>query len=391
MSLKLGQGDRKIILIAGGVFLLVVTLSFIFTRGSGSTDEVTSTYSAGSSGAKAAYLLLKASGYNVERWENSLSDLPDPVGKTLVLAEPEGSPTAEERRNLTQFIENGGRVIATGVFAGYFLPKNGAERDPFGESAWRKLSAQSPSPITRATLEITMAPAAQWNSHTFAVPLYGDGENQRVVKYTLGRGEVIWWASATPLTNAGLKEPGNLEFFLACMGEPNGRQILWDEYFHGYRRSLVASAGRTPLKWMFLQLALFTLAILMTYSRRSGPVCIPPAEARLSPLEFVRTLGALYEQAGAAPVAVDVSYHRFRYWLTRRLGMAGNASVEEIERAVRERWDFQDPHFGEILHACESVPYQSDLKPRAALKLVQSLDDFAVKLKLFRITGKEKN
>jgi hypothetical protein len=99
----------------------------------------------------------------------------------------------------------------------------------------------------------------------------------------------------------------------------------------------------------------------------------------------------LYEQADAAPVAVDVSYHRFRYWLTRRLGMAGNASIEEMERAVRERWDFKDPHFAETLRACESVLYQSDLKPGIALKLVQSLDDFAAKLKLFRITGKEKN
>jgi hypothetical protein len=46
-----------------------------------------------------------------------------------------------------------------------------------------------------------------------AYPLYGDGDRTVVVKYPFGRGEVLWWASATPLTNAGLKEPGNLEFF----------------------------------------------------------------------------------------------------------------------------------------------------------------------------------
>ncbi len=48
---------------------------------------------------------------------------------------------------------------------------------------------------------------------------------------------------------------------------------------------------RTPgVKWIFWQLALFILAILATYSRRSGPISIPANEARLSPLEFVRTL-----------------------------------------------------------------------------------------------------
>jgi Domain of unknown function (DUF4350) len=391
MSLKLSRGDRKIVLIAGGVFLLIVTVSFIFAKGSGPNDEVPSTYSTGSGGAKAAYLLLKASGYGVQRWEDSLRDLPDPEGKTLVLAAPEGSPTMEERKKLGQFIENGGRVIATGVYAGFFLPADGAAPDPFGGTTWKKLSAQSPSAITRAAPEITLVPEAHWRTSTFAVPLYGDGEKQRVVKYKMGKGEVIWWASATPLTNAGLKERGNLEFFLACVGEAKDRQVLWDEYFHGYRRSLADSVERSPLKWMFWQLALFTLAILLTYSRRSGPVCAPASQARLSPLEFVRTLGSLYQQAHAASVAVDISYHRFRYWLTRRLGMASNASVEEMERAIRERWNFQDAHFGETLHACESAPYEPELKPRAALRLVQSLDDYAVKLKLFGISGKEKD
>ncbi|HTF42444.1 MAG TPA: hypothetical protein VK641_01030 [Terriglobales bacterium] len=253
------------------------------------------------------------------------------------------------------------------------------------------MTAQSPSALTRAIPEITMLPEAQWKSDAYAMPLFGDGDKQRVVKYRLGKGEVIWWASATPLTNAGLKEPGNLEFFLACVGEAREQQVLWDEYFHGYRRSLQASAERTPWKWIFCQLALLVLAVLITHSRRSGPVAIPPPETRLSPLEFVRTLGALYQQARAAPVAVEISYHRFRFWLTRRLGMASNASIEEIERAVRDRWDYGDAHFSETLHACESVPYQSDLKPGTALRLVQSLEDLAVQFKLFPSAGKEKN
>ena len=391
MSLELSRGDRKIVLIAGGVFLLITAASFLFARGSSSSDEVPSTYSTGSSGAKAAYLLLQKSGYRVQRWEDSFADLPDPVGKTLVLAAPEGSPTGEERRKLTEFIENGGTLIATGVFAGFFLSANQSEPDPFAGSTWKRLPALSPSGITRAAPEISMLADANWKPGLFAIPLYGDHGKQRVVKYRMGKGQVIWWASATPLTNAGLKEQGNLEFFLACVGEPKQGEILWDEYFHGYRRSLAASAERTPLKWLFLQLALFTLAILLTYARRSGPVCMPAVEARLSPLEFVRTLGSLYRQAGAAPVAVDISYQRFRYWLTRRLGIAGNASVGEMESAVRERWDFKVPHFAETLQACESAAYEPELKPGVALRLVQTLEDYAVKLKLFRISGKEKD
>ena len=105
----------------------------------------------------------------------------------------------------------------------------------------------------------------------------------------------------------------------------------------------------------------------------------------------MRTLGALYQQADAASAAVDISYHRFRYWLTRRLGIGSDASVDELERAVRERWNFQDAGFNATLRDCESAAYDNTMKPRAALQLVKALDDYAVKLKLLPTFGQEKN
>jgi uncharacterized protein DUF4350 len=391
LPIQLSTGDRKLFLIAGGMFLLLVATALILAKGPDSTDEIPTTYSVGSGGAKAAYLLLKASGSTVERWEQPPSELPEAAGAMLILAEPSDAPTTEERNRLRQFVENGGNIIATGTFVGLFLPESGIVPDPLSGMTWKKLTALSPSSITHAASQITLAPQAYWKPDSFAVPLYGDGAKQMVVKYRFGKGEVIWWASATPLTNAGLKEPGNLEFLLACIGSDPQTRILWDEYFHGYRRSLTASIQSSPVKWIFLQFALFSLAILLTYSRRSGPISVPAGEIRLSPLEFVRTLGALYKQANAASVAVDVSYRRFRYWLTRRLGMASNASVDELERAIRERWNFQDANFSATLRDCESAPYDNTLKPRAALQLVRSLDDYAAKLKLFSTSGKEKN
>jgi hypothetical protein len=281
-------------------------------------------------------------------------------------------------------------MLAAGPFVGLFLPESGIVPDPLAGMTWKKLSARSPTSITRAAPEITLAPQAYWRSESFAVPLYGDGDKPMVVKYVFGKGEVLWWASATPLTNAGLKEPGNLEFFLACVGGEPPTRILWDEYFHGYRQSLAASIKHSPVKWIFLQFALFAVAILLTYSRRSGPISIPAREVRLSPLEFVRTLGSLYKQANAASVAVNISYRRFRYWLTRRLGLASNASVDELERAIRERWGFEDANFNATLQACESAPYDSTIKPHTALHLVRTLDDYATQLKLFPTSSKEK-
>ena len=219
------------------------------------------------------------------------------------------------------------------------------------------------------------------------------------MKYPFGRGEVLWWASATPLTNAGLKETGNLDFFLACLGQSNAgdqnNEILWDEYIHGYRQTLAGSIAHSPVKWLFAQLFLLAAVIIATFSRRSGPTSVPTTEVRLSPIEFVQTLGGLYERAGTASIVLDICYRRFRYWLTRRLGVAGNTSSEGLASAIRNRWDFSDGSFANdrliaTLRSCEAASSNPFLQAPAALQLVQELDGYAVQLKLFQGARKEK-
>ena len=389
MPLNVDPRDRKLLLGAACVFVLLIAGAMVFGGEGGVKSGTPSSYSTASGGAKAAYLLLSRAGYKVERWERPLNQLPQAMGKTLILAEPSEAPTRDEREGLKTFISEGGHVIATGMFAGTYLPANESVPDFLGGGTWKKVSARSPSDITRAAPEIVLAQQARWSSFSAAYPLYGDQDNTLVVKYPYGRGEVLWWASATPLTNAGLKEHGNLEFFLACLGDAKGG-ILWDEYIHGYRQTLASSIAHSPVKWLALQLMLLGLAVLATFSRRSGPICKPASEVRLSPIEFVQTLGGLYEHAGTASIAVDICYQRFRYWLTRRLGVASNISVEDLELAVRDRWAFVDDHFVTVLRRCESARIDPYLHAPVALHLVQELDEYAAHLKLFQGARKEK-
>jgi Domain of unknown function (DUF4350) len=391
MSGSLTRGDRKLLLAAGAASLLLIALSVTLGSAGGDTTESATTYSAGSGGAKAVYLLLHAARYSVKRWEQSPRDLPSDANATLILADPQGAPTIDEQSALRRFIERGGRVIATGVSGAFFLPEHRVAPDPIAGMTWRRMSSRSPSFITRAAPDITLAPKAYWEGDASALPLYGDVDDVakvRVIKADVGKGEVIWWASATPLTNAGLREPGNLEFVLACIGDAH-RQILWDEYFHGHYRSLSASLMDSPFAWITLPFTLAAAAVLLTYSRRSGPIVAPAAESRLSPLEFVRTLGYLYQRAGAASVAVDISYQRFRYRLTRRAGITSAASVVDLERAVRARTGLDDQAFGDLLRACESAREDPRLRAAIALTLTRSLYDYALKLDLFRATKKE--
>jgi hypothetical protein len=389
MPMKVDPRDRKLLLAAMFIFVLLLIAAAIFGGEAGDKAEIPSSYSTASGGAKAAYLLLRQEGYRVERWERPLDALPQAAGKILILADPIGAPTYKERERLNAFLNEGGKIIATGMFSGTFLPENKSAPDFIHAAAWQTAAAVSPSEITRAAPQITLAPQAQWESFSAAYPLYAKGDQTLVVEYPYGRGEVLWWAGSTPLTNAGLKEPGNLEFFLACLGNAKN-EILWDEYIHGYRDTLAMSIAHSPVKWLVLQLMLLGLAVLATFSRRSGPICKPASEVRLSPLEFVQTLGGLYENAGTASVALDICYQRFRYWFTRRLGVANNISIQDLEAAVQDRWARSDARFSGILRRCESAKGDPYLSGPEALHLVQELDEYASRWKLFQGSRKEK-
>jgi hypothetical protein len=147
-----------------------------------------------------------------------------------------------------------------------------------------------------------------------------------------------WWASATPLTNLGITRDGNLQLFLNGVSDEDGQplEVYWDEYFHGRHGSLWSYVRQTPVFWGLLQACCLVLAALFSFSRRSGPVAAPPTVSRLSPLEFVDTMGSLYQRAGAASIAVDTSYRHLRLELARRLRLPTNATNAALARGRTE-------------------------------------------------------
>jgi hypothetical protein len=377
--------DRTLLLAATIGSLLLVALAAIFGT-NGDTADSPTTYSSGSGGAKALYLTLRAAHYPIARWERSLRELPADANATLILAEPVGTPGTDERTAVRNFLERGGRVIATGMSGAAFLPNRRVAADPIAGMTWRRELARSPSLVTRAAPEITLAPQAYWQDAAAVMPLYGDPDDNdaiRVVKFEVGKGDAMWWASATPLTNAGISEPGNLAFVLACLGDRQ-RTILWDEYFQGHRPPSASSVLSSPFTWAWLPLIIGAAALLVTYSRRSGPIVVPAAESRLSPLEFVRTLGSLYQKAGAAAAAVDIAYQRFRYGVGRRFGIAAVDSPDALAAALAAASDLDASGLADLFRRCESSREDPGLSPATALSLTQSLHDYSARLDLFR-------
>jgi hypothetical protein len=126
------------------------------------------------------------------------------------------------------------------------------------------------------------------------------------------------------------------------------------------------------------QLAVVALFVLLAFGRRSGPIYAPAVVSRLSPLEFVDTLGDLYRRANAGPAAVRVAYKRFRTQLLRRLWLAPSISNADLDGAVRERLGWKQPGLMDVLQRAEKASRDAAVSNAEALKLVQALEHYEV-------------
>lgn len=381
----ISAGDRRILTIAGLAFLLLLILGFLFAPANTGDNAAGTTYSSSSIGAKALFLLLQETGYHVERWQHTPTSLKPDEHTVLIIAAPAVIPTQVQRDAIDKFISGGSRLIVTGVAGARFLSDDSSEYNDAPSQRWAEFPAIAPSPITRAAPKITISPVAYWTAES-SLGLYGKDGKVVAAHYPRGKGGVLWLSSSTPFSNAGITQPGNLEFVLAAIGDKANTRVLFDEFVHGYGDDDSTPSHSHPLMMaLFLQGVVIAGAALLTFSRRSGPIRPLRPETRLAPLEFVETLGGLYQQAHAAPVAVDVYFNRFQYWITRRLGVAPNASPEELDRAVRERWGVEDDQFLRTLQAAAAARYRPDIPQNEALKIVQSLYAYATTLKLFSV------
>jgi hypothetical protein len=345
--------------------------------------------------------LLQQLGYRSERWEKSPTELPsDSEGTILILARPANFPDKGQREALLGFARAGGWIVYAGDFPFLFLDAGDVSQPALSrisEPERETFGAIAPSPFTRDAPKITLRSAGRWGLPEGAqVPLYGDPEEPVVVTWRLGKGRILWWASPTPVTNSGISLDGNLVFFLDCIsgarpGESPARTtVLWDEYFHGYTGSLWDYFSKTPVPWAITQLALVAVFVLFAFGRRSGPIYAPAPVSRLSPLEFMDTLGDLYRRAGAGSAAVRVAYQRFRTQLLRRLSLAPTVSNMQLDAAVRERLGWKQPGFFDALQRAEKASRESDVSSRAALELVQALEHYEILFGLKKRPNEEK-
>jgi hypothetical protein len=397
MPVNVDPSDRKLLLVTAAV-LITLTAAIVFVsppsgdQGSG----VPSIYSTSPDGARAAYLLLRELGRRVQPWERPPTELPeDPRNTVLLLVNPSEPPGAGDQKALLAFIKKGGTLLFTGPRVNLFFPDakiSGDEESPL--KAWTTYEAKFPSAYTRGASKVVLKPEAAWDGAQSQLVLYGDPQTPVIISWRIGEGEFLWWAAPGPLTNSGITREDNLNLFLNAVSDPRARQydqpkIYWDEYFHGQQASLWGYFQKTPVPWGLLQVAILGIFVLFTYARRSGPISTPAAVSRLSPLEFVDTLGDLYQRAHGEPAVAAAVYQRFRAILTRQLQLPLATPDAVLEQAAAKRLGVKDDELLKTLERAAVASQSRKLAPADALQIVQQLERYERRAGLKRFFQQE--
>lgn len=375
--------DRRLLVwsIAAGL-VLAITTGILAGSNDDDDNRVPSSYLTGKHGALAAYETLVRSGYNVERWERPLGQLAAQAGpQTVVVFAQPFTREPDDMKAVREILERGGRVLATGFWGGYLLP--GASAAPAQDFSFAacQLEPEGLDPLAGSG-QVWMAPEATFEVGRPADRVdYSCAAQPAVVEYDWGKGHVVWWASATPIENASLDRAQNLDFFLNSLGERDGHRFYWDESLHGDVRSNWSYASGPALNLLCIGMTVLAVLVLFSFSRRSGPVRELAGPPRNTPIEFVEALGSLYGTAGAASTAVSVAWERFRRMALRLCGMTPQKmNAPELAATLGRRFPAADGALEADLAACEEAAQNESLQPRAALRLVQLLDDHLKKL-----------
>jgi Domain of unknown function (DUF4350) len=371
--MPLTTGEKRGFIAFGIAMLLLMTLVAWLNSDNHEDEEgYPSSYSVQRHGGKAAFLLLQQSGYPVERWEKSPVQLPeDAVGVTLVLAGPESYPRPEEYTSITRFLLRGGQVLVAGTLPDHFVPQASAE---FGDMRVGQAECK-PVALTHLTRggSISQDGDRIWNhtSDSAVVHFTDKADKPVVVSYAMSQGRVIWWASALPLANAGIRDRGNLDLLLNSVG--GSKRILWDEYYHQEHSFGGGHRDNPAQMWALAQAAFLGLLLVLTFSRRSGPLVPLVQESRLSPLEFVETLGNVFQRARGTQVAVEIALNRFQQIAARRVDILGSASPEEIVLAMTQHGIKLPPDVAALVSSSGDVAADPELSQKQALEHVRAL------------------
>jgi hypothetical protein len=166
-----------------------------------------------------------------------------------------------------------------------------------------------------------------------------DGNGDLVVRYSLGRGDVVAVVDPVPFTNARIAHAANARLaYLLAVPHARGGSVAFDDGVHGalidrpwYR------ALPTPVRVTLAIAAIAALLALVGNVLRTGPAIALRRPREPTSAEFVDALAALHERIRARAVAAGVLERHALAIVAREVGLSDRAAPVEILARVGER------------------------------------------------------
>lgn len=384
------------------------------------TSPNRSSYNSGPTGTRAIYQLLEEENRVVGRWRLSWHELEKrapgsilivvgPLNSGQSTTPPQAEPAPEEVDALASWVDNGGQLVVIGRSIPVRLPGPPVpviSPQPRNDRRSAVVEEQSgtlfyePTRLTHHLGKVVLSPYAtridltapappaeaekeSVGPLTGAVTHLGDAAGAILVDFEFGGGRVVFLTDPFLIANNGIGQGANLDLVLNLVDELTGessgrpRQILFDEYHHGFRddrNPLLTWMRGTPWPLIGLQALLLGLLIIYSQSRRfTRPLPLQRVD-RHSSLEFVSSMANLQRTAAARDLAVENIYSRFRVRLGRRLGVpAAAAPASLVDRLARERLEISSTTTTETLTDCEAVLAGTIITDQRLIDIVTNL------------------
>jgi Domain of unknown function (DUF4350) len=326
---------------AAGVLALLAVVVALTSHDNASAFASYASTDYGAGGYRAWAALLGREGVATGRFVLRPIEL-DAGIDTLVSAQPvpeltdPGARTPADLAALSAWVRRGGRLVYLGrnsaltaaeqsaLALPFWLPEVGARGGFTGPAAGavRELHA-----LGTSRMLLVEHPGR---------PLLFDGNGDIVVRYPLGRGEVVAVSDTLPFTNVNIAHADNarLAYLLARPRRPDG-VVAFDDGLHGalidrpwYRALPIPVRVSLSIAGVALVLGLAGSAL------RGGPPMPlePPREP--SSAEFVDALAALHERIGARAAVRDVLVHDALAAAAPAIGLPTNSPPGEIAQRV---------------------------------------------------------
>jgi hypothetical protein len=349
------------------------------------------------------YTLLDRLGIRARRsYGPLLSETLDEVG-TVFLLDPIVPLTSDEASALALWVRKGGVLVCTGQPSRLLRKLHGIDIITQGRSPRRSLGPKTHEPPTEIPADATDLPLAQdVTSMQFeslkalvlpaterpqesapAEHLLADSMGLRIAARPVGAGRVIVLADSSFLANGWIGKAQNAvtAVNLACYAQAHARGLVtaFDEYHFGFGRRqggwsvLAAALFQTSPGWAVLSLTAAGLLFLVYKGRRFGTRRAPSRQRRRSKLEYVYSMGAAYEAAGAHRLAFRLIFEWFKRRAAAFAGTSSSATARDIGSALAARTKLPAQPYERLMAQCEEALASARLPRRRLSELLSRL------------------